>query len=229
MPPRALLTRLPKLHLQNSPLAAFVPARDTSQQLREDLRRALVDGEIPPGAPLLPGDLARRFASSPVAVREVLPGLVSDGLVAPGQDAEYAATELTDEERRELHAVRETLESAALAAAATKAGVADHQRARESFGLLEDAARCDDPMEYHRHSRQFHLDLIRPSGMHRLSHLLGATCSLTEPTLSMIGTAVDEHGELHQDHRRQLDAFLARDVAELLLVAEQHHARLVCT
>jgi DNA-binding GntR family transcriptional regulator len=224
-----LLARLPKLHLQNSPLAALMPVRDTSQQLREDLRRALVDGAIPPGAPLLPGDLARQFATSPVAVREVLPGLVADGLVEPGQDAEYVAAGLADEERRELHAVRESLEAAALAAAATKASAVDHQRARETFGLLEDAARRDDPMEYHRHSRQFHLDLIRPSAMHRLAHLLGATCNLTEPTLSMIGITADEHGELHQDHRRQLDAFLARDVAELLLVAEQHHARLVFT
>jgi DNA-binding GntR family transcriptional regulator len=227
MPPRSRLPRLPKLNLSGSPFAALMPTRDTLPQLLSELRRALLDGEIAPGAPLLPGDLARRFSTTPVAVREVLPALIAEGLAEPGQDAEYAATHLAVEELREMHLMRESMEATALAAAVTRAGAEDHRRATETYQRLDDAVRRDDPVEYHRQSLLFHLALTRPSGMRRLVHLLESVCSITEPTLSMIGGGTEEHGELHADHRRQLDAFRARDVAELLLVAEQHHARLV--
>ncbi len=117
-----------------------------------------------------------------------------------------------------MYIVRETLESASLAAALANATDADRAAIVAVNEVLQQAIRDDDPLTYQRQSRQFHIALTRPSRMYRLLHMLEAAWNVTEPVQSMVHVAPSDRAHLHTDHCQMVDAFLAGDVEQLLAV-----------
>lgn len=199
----------------------------TSQQtIVDELRRVILDGAVPPGTPIPVGDLAKLFGVSHIPVRESLKTLTAEGLVQHRRNAGYAVAQLTASELAEMYIVRETLESAALAAAVTSATDADREHVTDVHRLLERAVQSDDRQTYHRQSRHFHLGLARPSRMHRLVYMLESAWNITEPVQLMVHVASSDRALLHADHEQMLAAFLARDTEELLSVSAIHHKRL---
>lgn len=199
----------------------------SSQQLIVDeLRRVILDGAIPPGTPIPIAELAEIFGVSNIPVRESLKTLTGEGLVAHRPNSGYAVAQLTTRELAELYIVRETLESAALAAAVRTATDAERRHVAEVNSLLERAVRDDDPQTYHRQSRHFHMGLTRPSRMHRLLHMLESAWNITEPVQLMVHVDGTYRALLHSDHQQMLEAFLARDVDTLLATSAIHHQRL---
>ncbi|WP_425303116.1 GntR family transcriptional regulator [Nocardia wallacei] len=221
MPSRSRLPRLPEL------TPAADPRRGYSQQeILGELRRLILEGNLPPGTGLPLREFAKRFDVSAIPVRESLQTLIGEGLVEHRPNFGYTVTRLTAAELRELYVVRERLESAALAAAVRQADTEDHRLATEAHARLERAVLDDDPAAYHRETRIFHLALTRPSGMARLVHMLEYAWNITEPVQPMVHVSTGERVVLHADHSRQLAAFLAGDAEALLAATEQHHARL---
>ncbi|WP_454198944.1 GntR family transcriptional regulator [Nocardia sp. Marseille-Q1738] len=217
MPPRrrsALLARL----------VADEPGRP--QIILGELRRVILDGAVPPRTLIPLREVAELFGVSHIPVREALATLIGEGLVTHEPHAGYAVAQLTAAELREMYVVRETLETASLAAAALNHSASDRAELLEVNASLEQAIRDDDPAAYHRRSRTFHVALTRPSRMLRLLHMLETAWNVTEPVQPMVHIGRADRVRLHTDHALMLDAFLARDVDRLLLVAEQHHRRL---
>jgi DNA-binding GntR family transcriptional regulator len=204
------------------------PARTgTSQQtIVDELRRVILDGAVPPGTPIPVGEIAEMFGVSAIPIRESLKTLKGEGLVAHRTNAGYTVARLTASELAEMYVVRQTLESAALAAAVVNASDADREHVAEVNRLLERAVREDDSQTYHRQSRHFHLGLTRPSRMHRLVHMLESAWNITEPVQLMVHVPRTDRSLLHEDHNAMLDAFLSRDIDRLLATATVHHRRL---
>lgn len=198
----------------------------SQQTIVDELRRVILDGAVPPGTSIPVSEVAELFGVSAIPVRESLKTLTGEGLVAHQTNIGYAVAQLTAQELAEMYLVRETLESAALAAAVVRA--TDDERAHVSRinELLEDAVAQDDPQTYHRQSRIFHLGLTRPSGMLRLIHMLESAWNVTEPIQAMVHVEHAQRARLHEDHRDLLDAFLTRDVDRLLASSAAHHRRL---
>jgi DNA-binding GntR family transcriptional regulator len=204
-----------------------VSSTGTSQQtIVDELRRVILDGAVPPGTPIPVGEIAEMFGVSAIPIRESLKTLKGEGLVRHRTNAGYAVAQLTASELAEMYVVRETLESAALAAAVANASDADREHVAEVNRLLEKAVQEDDSQTYHRQSRHFHLGLTRPSRMHRLVHMLESAWNITEPVQLMVHVRQADRSLLHEDHNDMLDAFLARDVDRLLATAAIHHRRL---
>ena len=65
----------------------------------------------------------------------------------------------------------------------------DRAALAESLRNLEATVKYDDGQAYHRHSRDFHMALSRPSGMLRLMHMLEAAWNITEPVQPMVHVA----------------------------------------
>ncbi|QLY29681.1 GntR family transcriptional regulator [Nocardia huaxiensis] len=221
MPSRPRLPRLPQL---TPPLDA---KRGYSQhEILAELRRLILEGNLPPGGGLPLGELARQFTVSAIPVRESLQVLIGEGLVEHRPNFGYQVTLLTAAELRELYVVRESLESAALAAAVHRATEEDHRIAVETHARLERAVLTENAVAYHRETRNFHLALVRPSGMPRVVHMLEYAWNITEPVQPMVHASTSDRVILQADHSRQLAAFLARDADALLAAADEHHARL---
>ncbi|MFI6866976.1 GntR family transcriptional regulator [Nocardia sp. NPDC050406] len=221
MPPRPRLPRLPQL----------TPPHDTrrgysQQEVLDELRRLVLEGNLPPGTGMPLGELAREFGTSAIPVRESLQTLIGEGLIEHRPNLGYRVTQLTAAELREMYVVRERLESTALLAAVSRATAEEHQVAREAHERMERAVLTENAVAYHRETRNFHLALVRPSGMPRLVHMLEYAWNITEPVQPMVHVTTADRVVLHADHRRQLDAFLARDAEALLRATEQHSARM---
>lgn len=191
-----------------------------------ELRRLILAGEAPPGTVIPLREVAELFGVSHIPVREALATLIGEGLVTHAPRVGYTVARLTATELREIYVVRQTLESASLAAAATRATACDRATLADANSLLEQALRDDDAVAYHRHSRAFHTALTRPSGMFRLLHMLESAWNVTEPVQPMVHVSPADRQRLHGDHALMLDAFLDRDVDRLLLAAQRHHLRL---
>ena len=192
----------------------------------DELRRVILDGAVPPGTPIPVGDVADLFGVSAIPVRESLKTLSGEGLVQHRLNAGYAVAQLTVAELAEMYIVRETLESAALAAAVGLATDEDCEHVTEVHRLLEIAVQQDDPQTYHRQSREFHIGLTRPSRMLRLMHMLESAWNITEPVQVMVHVEHADRARLHEDHEDMLDAFVSKDIDRLLAVAAVHHQRL---
>ncbi len=199
----------------------------TSQQaILDELRRVILDGAVLPGTPIPLAEVADLFGVSQIPVREALKTLIGEGLVAHRSNFGYAVAQLTPQELREMYIVRETLEAAALTAAVANATDEDRVAIVAVHDVLQQAIRDDDPVTYHRQSREFHLALTRPSRMYRLLHMLESAWNVTEPVQSMVHVTPEDRTVLHADHRRMVELFLAGDVEQLLTIAELHAQRL---
>lgn len=202
------------------------PASPSQQAVLGELRRAILDGGVPPGTPIPLAEVAEVFGVSQIPVREALKTLIGEGLVAHRRNAGYSVALLTAQELREMYIVRETLESASLMVAVANASEADRAAAIEVNRLLEQAIAADDAVAYHRQSRNFHAALTRPSRMYRLLHMLEAAWNVTEPVQSMVHVGPTDRADLHVDHREMLDAFLVGDPERLVAASEAHAVRL---
>ncbi|MFH5211988.1 GntR family transcriptional regulator [Antrihabitans spumae] len=218
MPPRRRSVLLSKLVIENQ--------GSPQREILDELRRVILDGAVPPGTAIPLGEVAELFGVSHIPVRESLKTLIGEGLVDHRANLGYTVAQLTSAELREIYIVRETLETAALSAAAEQATAEDRADIAGIHARMEDAIRDDDPVAYHRLSREFHLALTRPSRMYRLLHMLESAWNMTEPVQPMVHVARGDRATLHSDHQAMLDAFLANDVARLLAASEHHHTRL---
>lgn len=202
------------------------PVGSSQGLILDELRRCILDGEVPPGSPIPVDAVAGAFGVSRIPVREALMTLIGESLVDHRPNGGYRVAILTAQEFGEIYLVREALETTALQIALGQAGPDDDERARVSLAALHDAVSAGDGRSYHRESRRFHLELIRPCRMSRLLHMLGAAWNLTEPLqpMSLLGTA--DLRKLHSDHESMLAAFLARDADLLIQTCGEHHHRL---
>jgi len=198
----------------------------SQQVILDELRRAILDGAVPPGTPIPLAEVAEHFGVSRIPVRESLKTLIGEGLVAHRANSGYMVAQLTAAELGELYVARESLEAASLAAAVGNASEADFATAIDMNALLEHAIREDDAVAYHRQSRRFHAALTGPSRMYRLLRMLETAWNLTEPVQPMVHVTPDDRIRLHADHGEMLQAFLTRDVERLLGAAERHARRL---
>lgn len=205
---------------------AVRPVGCSQQDILDELRRVILDGALPPGTAVPVGEVADAFGVSHIPVREALKTLTGEGLIQHRRNFGYSVAQLTASELAEMYIVRQTLESAALAAAVDRADDAERHALRDINIQLETALAEGDPQNYHRQSRHFHLGLARPSRMLRLLHMLEYAWNITEPVQLMVHVEQSQRALLHQDHRVMLEAFLDRDTERLLSVSALHHQRL---
>lgn len=194
----------------------------SQQAILDELRRAILSGEVPPGSPIPVDETADLFGVSRIPIREALKTLIGEGLIDHQPRAGYSVTLLTVQEFRELYVVRGVLEMAALAAAVGLAGDDDDRLADEALTALDQALELADYRAYQRDSRRFHLALTSPCRMPRLMHMIESVWNITEPIQPMAHISDAHRTELHAQHSMMLDAFRARDSASLLKVAQSH-------
>lgn len=188
----------------------------------DDLRRAILDGDEPPGTTIPIDAVARFFGVSQIPVRESLKILIGEGLVEHRPHVGYSVAKLTFEEFRELYDVRQALEVSALRSAVDQATAEDDELVGSIHEALADATRRGDDKGYHAQSRRFHMALIAPSGMQRLLRMYESAWNITEPARPMSRVSDDGRARLHHDHDVMVEAFVARD-ADALVAESAHH------
>lgn len=194
----------------------------SQQAILDEIRRAILSGDVPPGSPIPVDETAEVFGVSRIPIRETLKTLIGEGLIEHQPRAGYTVASLTVEEFKEIYVVRGVLEMAALTAAVGNAGPEDDSRAARALRSLDRAMAEGDYQAYQRESRQFHLALVGPARMPRLLHMIELVWNLTEPIQPMQHITDEHRSQLHAHHSTMLRAFTSRDSAELLAVSRHH-------
>lgn len=183
------------------------------------LRYRIINGALQPGQPLKLMELAERFGTSAMPVREALNRLIAERALANEPNRSVIVPTLTRERLQDLRLVRKTVETAAVRLATeriTAAQVAElHEMVDQQFAL-EDA---DASVEA---NTRFHFTIYRLSGSEILIPIIESLWLQFGPYLHY---ARRVHGEAREQalqfHRALVEAFAGRDQTAAAAVLEQ--------
>ena len=137
-----------------------------AQQTLERLRRAILSGEIPAGAPLPEAATAAKLGVSRVPVREALVDLERQGLVAFDATGRTCVRRFGDADIQEILTLRAALQSLAARHAAERATPDDFRRLET---LLERTAETVDLTEFSALDTGFHDEIVAIARHSRLT------------------------------------------------------------
>ncbi len=137
----------------------------TTEALATALREDIARGRLSPGEPLRQEELALRFGTSRIPVREALRTLQAEGLIAYSPNRGATVAIVSDAEIQEMLEVRIALESHALRLAVPLAAEADIAAAR---GILAEYDLAPSPESWATMNWRFHWALYLPCDCRRL-------------------------------------------------------------
>lgn len=193
------------------------PAR--ADLIVEELRRAILRGELPSGSPLVERDLANALGVSKTPVREAIKTLVAKGLVEVSPYRGATVRRVGAEMAGDVYEVRILLEpeAARLAAARQPAGNLDD--AERALKRARDAATGRDFSMMALFNRDFHQALAIASGNPVLSNVLAGLQDQTALVATQGWQRRETWGEEAAEHKAVLQAIRSGDsdlAAELM-------------
>lgn len=175
----------------------------------DQVRRAILTGELPPGTRMLQAELAERMAISITPIRGALKQLAAEGLIHIEPRRAVSVHVPSAEELQEVYEIRTLLEPVSMKKAAKKITEAELERAEAILDAMESA---DDHGEWDVLNRDFHALLVHASGSARLSTIMLNLLSLATIGIRNAGVLSDDRmHEANVEHRRILAACRARD------------------
>ena len=183
-------------------------------ELAEALRGRIVSGAIAPDEAMKQDALAAAFGVSKIPLREALCRLEQDGLVRAVANRGFFVTPMTRADAQEIFALRLKLEPGTVACAAKRANEKERQ-------LASTLARRDEGPEK---NRLFHLALIQPSGQALTVGILERLQVLAERYVRRHLEPAGRRARARREHAALLDAWLARDGAEVAKLTRRHIA-----
>jgi DNA-binding GntR family transcriptional regulator len=192
-----------------------------------EITRMILAHEIGPGAPIRQEEIALKLGVSRVPVREALMVLEARGQVDYTPHFGFSVPKLSSDELVEIYLIREKLEELALSRTVQVATEQDIENMREALESSDAALASGDLIDMTRSNRDFHFALFEPSGMHRLTKILGNlwdTMAAYRPTSYMDG---EDKAQISQDHHDIFAAIRDKDAERALASLVNHRSSLV--
>jgi len=186
--------------------------RTMAEYALEQLREAIIMGELPAGTALRLDELARSLGMSISPIREAVRQLEALGLAkhVPHQGARVLDFDV--EELRDLFEIRLALESLAVRRAAERFTDANAEAATGQLERFDAAAALDDVRESMRAHTDFHFTLYDASQSPWLVALIRPAWDRSERFRPALLTSKDGPQERHRAYDRALlDACIAHD------------------
>jgi len=190
------------------------------------LRRAIVNGEFEPGAPLRHGELSQVFGVSLIPIREAIRKLEMEKLVesAPNRGAWVAP--ITAEEVHDVYSVRILLETQALRRSMPRLGEPEVERMRELYAKMRALGRRDDERYPDLH-RELHFALYENCDSSWLLHMIEVLWSHTERHRRLASRIVEFATDLASDlHGHIIDHVATGDVESAVASLERDLSRI---
>ena len=187
-----------------------------------ELRRLIVEGELPPGSQILQDRIAEQFGVSRVPVREALKMLEGEGQISYEPHRGYFVTELDILELIEVYEIRSILEKRAVELALPRLTPDDDERLHTALIDTEAANKADDILALAATNRRFHFALIEPCGLPRLVRLIRQQWDSTDPYRSLYFGDKVHRKAIDREHRAIFKAVQARDTARTIGLLAEH-------
>lgn len=207
-----------------SPLSPLKRPLNLRERVLEQLRTAIITGEIAEGELVSAPSLGLSLGVSATPVREAMMDLVREGLVETIKNKGFRVTAMSDAELDDLAEVRRLIEPPAMHMVV---GNIDDSTYAELVGLADaclKASERGDLVEYLRDDREFHELLLQQSGNPQLANL--ATSLRVRARMYGIATLA-ENGLLAQsahEHQQLLELLRSGDAAAAEQLMHEHIA-----
>ena len=198
----------------------------TKQQFAyRTLRKAILRGELAPGARLVIDDLARRFQISIIPVREALRLLQSEGLVVSVAHVGATVAPISKASVAEVFTVLEGLEVVATRAAAERAGAHDLDRLDGIVAEMDVALEENAPQRWAELNSKFHMAIGELTSMPMLQEMLQRAFDHWDRVRRHFfsGVLSRRARTAQAEHRRMLEQMRAGDLAALEVTVRQHN------
>lgn len=190
-------------------------------QIVERLRAAIVSGELRSGEALRQDELAARFGTSKIPVREALQRLEGEGLVKSIPNRGVFVSELSVAELREICEIRVDLETRALRLAIPKI---DKARIAQAKQVLDEAEGDGDRFfsAWSARNWRFHRTLYEAAERPRLLALIESLHAQTERYLQLHVALLNYRRTGEREHRELLRLVARGQTREAATALREH-------
>jgi DNA-binding GntR family transcriptional regulator len=193
-----------------------------TEQITDELRRRILNGELPEGTSLRQERLAAELGVSRIPLREAIRHLEAEGLVTSELHKGTVVSSLSPSEIEELFGIRMQLETWLFASAIPRMTDADFTRAE---AVIEEASRTGDFENWSALNWRFHEALYSPSGSTIALKLLRSVHDNAARYVNLqLAVKGDVEHEL-SDHHAMLAYARLRDVERGVEILRRHIAR----
>lgn len=199
--------------------------KSLGQDVFENLRHAILRGDIPPGSRLVENRLAETMGISRTPIREAMHKLEREGLLKKLPNSGFTVTGLTRQDIEETFGIRSVLESyaARLAAVNHEEGeLAGLEEKIEEYQACLDQGRMEDLPEI---NTQFHDILYALSRSPKLIKMVNDLRDQIYRFRKIILKAEARAKASNDDHRKMLKAMRKRDAERVERLVKEHILR----
>lgn len=196
----------------------------THARVYAGLKQALINGDFLPGQRLVVRQVAERFETSPMPVREALRQLVSDGALFDHPNRGVIVPEATVEIISDLARVRCTIEGTATEWAASTITASELDHIADLNERMKGCTTVDTAGEYLVFNRQFHFSIYRAARSAFMLPIIERLWLRAGPWLNImrgeatLGLGLDLHAEiltaLRTGNGRRARAALVADITD---------------
>lgn len=197
----------------------------TAQHALADLRRAIISGDLTPGAHLGQESIAARLGTSVAPVREALRVLEREGQVTYRPRRGYVVTELRISDLEEIYGLRALLERQAATAALPRLDGEDLRTIEREAAACADAVAAADVVGELSANRRFHFAILGRCGQPHLLRLIDLLWDSTEAYRALYYNSPAERDESLRAHDRIIGAVVAGDAERLVAELDAHRDR----
>ncbi|MBE9373000.1 GntR family transcriptional regulator [Saccharopolyspora sp. HNM0983] len=194
----------------------------TQEFVLEQLRTAIVAGELAPGQAVRQDAVAQQLGVSRVPLREALKTLEAEGQVVYQPHRGYSVAELALTDLLEVYRMRELLEGEAASVAARAYADADLARIDDARADVEAAADGQDLVGMIAANRRFHFALLEPADMPRLLRVVRTLWDATDAYRAVYYNSGDNRERVRSEHVEIVEAAQRGDAAELVRLLAEH-------
>jgi DNA-binding GntR family transcriptional regulator len=187
--------------------------------VREALRRAISSGELAPGVQLRQDELAERFGTSRIPVREALRQLEAEGFVTILPNRGAVVSDLSIDEVVELLEIRIALECHALRLAIPAMSEIDLDEATK---ILRSYDKAPDPAQWGAFNWTFHATLYAPCNRPRLLAMVEANYGhVGRFTRALVSRATGKERP-QREHYRLLELCREGEIEKAVRLLREH-------
>jgi GntR family transcriptional regulator, rspAB operon transcriptional repressor len=144
-------------------------------QVYQNLRERIINGDLAPGLPINEGDFALDLGVSKTPIREALRQLEREGFVDNISGRGSAVSHITSREIHDIFEIREVIETGVVKRVAQfKGGEAIRRKKEEYLVLLADSSKLQNYVHEWGTCEDMHMEIIKVLDNHTLTEMYGS-------------------------------------------------------
>jgi DNA-binding GntR family transcriptional regulator len=206
---------------QQKPPSA-IPGRSIAEKAYRELRLSVVECRVAPGQHLTEAAVARQLGVGKTPAREALRRLVLEGLARVRPRHGYIVAPITLRDVQELFDLRLLVEPAAAAMATGNLQTVSTTNLKRLSLVGYDRGGPGAVRKFVRSNTEFHEQIARLSGNHRVEHLVVQLLSESERLINFGALSHPQSARTVDEHVRLVEAIEAGNAPLARRIAEEH-------